>query len=75
MAIIPLVGTTRPSAHLIRHRACMYLAMAMELRRLALRRGRTPAYPFVRLFLRGRGLELSLKAFLLEKGCTKSYKY
>jgi hypothetical protein len=70
MPIVRLSGTGFPTAYTKRRRAIFYLATAIELRRLAYRRGRTPAFGYVRLFLRGRWLELSLKAFLLLRGWT-----
>jgi hypothetical protein len=62
---ISLQGHGKPTSHAKRQRAAMYLAIAIELRRLAKAKGRTPAWPYVRLFLRGRSLEVGLKAFLL----------
>lgn len=75
MVRISLSGTAHPTAYTKRQRATMFLAIAMEFRGLARHRGRTPAYPHVRLFLRGRTLELSLKAYLLLSGAsTKDLK-
>lgn len=70
MPIVHLSGTASPTKYTKRVRASMYIAIAVELRALARRRGQSPAFNYVRLFLCGRAFELSLKAFLLLNGWT-----
>jgi hypothetical protein len=68
MPAVRLSATMSPTNYTKRVRAVMFLAIAVELCALARRGRRSQASKYVRLFLRGRAFELSLKALLLLSG-------